>query len=81
MIKTFKIGGIHPFDMKDRTKDLALQEFRDVPYVAIPLSQHFGAPAISTVNQGDLVSRGQLIGKADGFMSANIHASVSGKVL
>jgi len=81
MIKTFKIGGIHPFDMKDRTKDLALQEFCDVPYVAIPLSQHFGAPAISTVNQGDLVSRGQLIGKADGFMSANIHASVSGKVL
>jgi len=81
IMKTFKKGGIHPADMKDATKDLPLKPFTEVPYVTIPLAQHFGAPAISVVNAGDTVFKGQLIAKADGFMSANIHASISGKVV
>ena len=80
-MKTFKSGGIHPPEMKDATKNLPLQPFAEVPYVAIPLSQHFGAPAIKQVEKGDAVAKGQLIGKADGFMSANVHASISGKVV
>jgi electron transport complex protein RnfC len=42
--------------------------------------QHAGAPAIPMVEKGDKVLVGQLIGKADGFISANIHSSVSGTV-
>ncbi|MFH1874498.1 MAG: electron transport complex subunit RsxC [Pseudomonadota bacterium] len=79
-MKTFKIGGAHPPEMKEATKDLPLKPFTEIPYVAIPLSQHFGAPAICQVSKGDIVAKGQLIGKADGFMSANVHASISGKV-
>lgn len=79
-MKTFKRGGIHPEDMKKATKDLPLTPFTNVPYVTIPMSQHFGAPAIPVVNVGDILSKGQLIGKADGFLSANVHASISGKV-
>ena len=47
----------------------------------IPLSQHLGAPARPVVNRGDTVKTGQLIAEGDGFVSANIHASVSGKIL
>ena len=46
----------------------------------IPLSQHIGAPAVPTVKKGDTVKVGQLIGQAAGFISANIHSSVSGTV-
>jgi electron transport complex protein RnfC len=53
----------------------------DIPeQVIIPLSQHIGAPAQAVVKKGDTVKAGMLIGKAGGFVSANIHSSVSGKV-
>ncbi len=48
--------------------------------VTIPLAQHIGAPAVPVVAKGDKVRVGQLIGKTGGFVSANIHASVSGTV-
>ncbi|NOX48293.1 MAG: electron transport complex subunit RsxC [Chlorobi bacterium] len=79
MLKTFKLGGIHPPEEK-RSKDQAI-EVLPIPKVAyIPFSQHLGAPAKVIVNRGDLVKTGQLIAKQEGFISANIHSSVSGKV-
>ena len=48
--------------------------------VRILMSQHIGAPAKATVKKGDEVSVGTLIGRGRGFVSANIHSSVSGKV-
>ena len=48
--------------------------------VVIPMSMHIGAPAEPVVKKGDQVMVGTLIGKADGFVSANIHSSVSGTV-
>lgn len=48
--------------------------------VYIPLSQHIGKPAVPTVNSGDKVYVGTLIAKADGFVSAPVHSSVSGTV-
>ncbi|MBP3382269.1 MAG: electron transport complex subunit RsxC [Clostridia bacterium] len=48
--------------------------------VTIPLSMHIGKPAIPTVKVGDLVKVGTKIGEADGRISADVHASVSGKV-
>lgn len=41
---------------------------------------HIGAPAEPVVKKGDTVMVGTLIGKATGFVSANIHSSVSGTV-
>jgi electron transport complex protein RnfC len=49
--------------------------------VTIPVSQHLGAPASVLVNKGDDVKTGQLIARAEGFVSTNIHASVTGKVM
>ena len=45
-----------------------------------PLSQHIGAPAKPVVKKGDHVCKGQMIGESGGFVSAPIHASVSGTV-
>ncbi len=48
--------------------------------VTIPLSQHIGAPCTPCVNKGDAVYVGTKIGEPGGFVSAPIHASVSGTV-
>ena len=48
--------------------------------VLIPMQMHIGAPAEPVVKKGDSVMVGTLIGKAGGFVSANVHSSVSGTV-
>lgn len=49
--------------------------------VAIPLSQHIGAPAVAVVKVGDKVSRGQLIGQSvPQALSVSVHASIGGTV-
>lgn len=79
MLRTFRIGGIHPPENKlsagKKITGLAVPK-----QVIIPLSQHIGAPAQAVVKKGDPVKVGTLIAKAGGFVSANIHSSVSGKV-
>ncbi|OQA02377.1 MAG: Electron transport complex protein RnfC [Bacteroidetes bacterium ADurb.Bin408] len=78
-MKTFKIGGVHPEENKLSSHNPI--EILPLPKVAsIPLSQHLGAPALPLVEKGAKVKVGQLIAKAQGFISANIHASVSGTV-
>lgn len=48
--------------------------------VVLPMTQHIGAPCKPTVKVGDVVGIGDVIGSSDGFVSAPIHASISGKV-
>lgn len=78
-ILTFK-GGVHPYDGKDITMDEPIFEYNPKGEVAIALTQHIGAPATPIVNIGDNVLAGQLIAKASGFISANVHSSISGTV-
>ena len=78
-MKTFRIGGVHPKE----NKLSAGQKIQVVPLpkqAIIPLSQHLGAPAVPVVEKGAEVKVGQLIAQAGGFVSANIHSPVSGKV-
>ncbi|MDR1169854.1 MAG: electron transport complex subunit RsxC [Prevotellaceae bacterium] len=79
MIKTFKYGGIHPADNKISAES-AIETVAPEGIVQIFLSQHIGSPASPAVAKGDRVKVGQLIAKATGFVSANIHSSVSGTV-
>ena len=76
---TFK-GGVHPFDGKELSKDKPIKELFPEGDMVYPLSQHIGAPAVPVVAKGDYVLAGQLIAEAGGFVSANIHSSVSGTV-
>lgn len=80
MLKTFKIGGIHPKDHKI-SAGIALRAIEIPEQVSIPLAQHIGAPCQPVVRRGDKVKVGTLIGKAVGLVSANVHSSVSGTVL
>ena len=78
-MKTFRLGGIHP----PENKLSAAEQIRELPLppvVYIPVGQHIGAPATAIVQKGDKVKTGQLIAKSSGFVSANIHSSVSGSV-
>ncbi len=80
MAKTFPIGGVHPSDNKQWSKGSAIEVMELPDVVNIPLSQHIGAPATAIVKKGDKVVVGQKIAEATGFMSANIHAPISGTV-
>lgn len=79
MLKTFPIGGIHPQENKiSRACRIETMPLPEV--VTIPLSQHIGSPAEAVVSKGMRVLTGQLIGRSTGFVSANVHASVTGTV-
>ena len=73
-------GGIHPYEGKELTEDKEIRPLLPKSDLVYPLSQHIGAPATPVVKKGDVVLVGQLIAKAGGFVSANIHSSVSGTV-
>ena len=80
MLKTFRLGGIHPpgnkLSVGKKIERLPIPE-----QVIIPLSQHIGTPAVPVVREGDVVKAGTLIAEANGLVSANIHSSVSGTVV
>jgi electron transport complex protein RnfC len=78
-LKTFPIGGVHPPENK-LTAGCPIQYLPVPESVAIPVSQHLGAPASVVVSKGDTVKTGQLIAESKGFVSSNIHSSVSGNV-
>ncbi|MDY6269074.1 MAG: electron transport complex subunit RsxC [Selenomonadaceae bacterium] len=73
-------GGIHPHDGKELAKGAPIETMPAPDVVAIPLSQHIGAPCKPCVKIGERVLRGQRIATTDAFLHADIHASVSGKV-
>ncbi len=80
MAKLTFLGGIHPYDGKDISKDKPIKEILPKGDLVYPLSQHIGAPAKPIVEKGDRVLTGQKIAEAAGFVSAPIYATVSGTV-
>lgn len=79
MLKTFRIGGIHPKENK-LSAGKSIESIPIPSEVIVPLAQHIGAPCQPVVKRGDPVKVGTLLGKSVGFVSANIHSPVSGKV-
>ena len=80
MAKLTFVGGIHPYDGKDLSKDRPIADLLPGSELVYPLSQHIGAPAKAIVAKGDRVLMGQKIAESGGFVSAPIYASVSGTV-
>ncbi|MBQ4355730.1 MAG: electron transport complex subunit RsxC [Bacteroidales bacterium] len=77
--KTFNMGGVHP-EANKFAHSKSVETF-DLPDQAVVyMTQHLGAPAKPVVQVGDKVKVGQLVGEANGFVSANIHAPISGTV-
>ncbi len=80
MLKTFKLGGIHPEEIK-LSSDQPIDVLPVPKKVFIPVSQNLGAPSKVLVKKGDIVKAGQLIAKGEAFISSNLHSSVSGTVM
>jgi len=78
-MKTFA-QGIHPEYRKQKTENRAIVEAALPKKVIIPLHQHTGASCDPLVKAGDEVYEGQKIGDTPKFISAPVHASISGKV-
>jgi len=47
----------------------------------VTLSQHAGAPSEPVVRPEDIVQTGTLIARGKGFISSNLHSSVSGRII
>ncbi|MCQ2609999.1 MAG: electron transporter RnfC, partial [Lachnospiraceae bacterium] len=76
---TFK-GGVHPHEMKELTKDKPIRVIKTSDEMVYPMAQHLGKPAEVSVQVGDDVLMGQIIGKASGPISANVVCACSGNV-
>lgn len=76
-------GGVHPDYNKGATsgKPIEVMPVKEGALYGVPLAQHIGAPAKPLVAKNQEVKAGELIGQAAGFISANIHAPVSGRVV
>ena len=74
-----KLNGVHVPHRKN-TASLAAVAMPAPKSVTIPMNMHIGAPSVPCVKVGDEVKVGQIIAEAGGFVSAPVHASVSGKV-
>lgn len=80
-LKTFSPGGVIPPHKKKKTEHRVIEDAVIPKTVVLPLSQHAGAPAKPIVEVGQEVKVGELIAEPSAFISAPIHASVSGKVI
>lgn len=78
-IQSFK-GGLHPPELKN-TADKSIVNLPIPEKVILHVSQHIGAPAKPIFKITDKVDAGQAIAEPGGFVSARIHATVSGKII
>lgn len=70
--------GIHPSENKHATANKPIRRLPFPPELVLPLSQHAGAPSELLVRPGEEVLRGQLIARANGFVSVPLHAPATG---
>ena len=76
----YYFGGTHPHGMKHLSQSAALEVFPEPEQVAISTSQSLGRPATPTVTVGQAVKEGEVIARADGAISSDVFASISGTV-
>jgi electron transport complex protein RnfC len=78
-LSTFK-KGLHPEDYKHFSAGRAIEVLPPAEDVYIPLLQHIGAPCEALVQKGDRVKTGQIIANSNAYVSAPVHASITGVV-
>jgi len=71
--------GVKLAENKSRTEK-PIETFPLPEKVTLPLQQNIGAPCVATVKRGDKVLTGQKIGDSERFVSAPVHATISGEV-
>ena len=73
-------GGIHPPQNKKQSSETSIRRAGLPEQLIVPLQQHIGAPGKPCVAVGDRVGKGQMLARANGFVSLPVHAPTSGTV-
>ncbi len=73
-------GGVHPDTHKAESTRTPIASAPLPARLVIPLHQHVGNRAVPTVQIGERVLKGQVIGRPEGRLSSAVHASTSGTV-
>jgi electron transport complex protein RnfC len=82
LMNLFKFkGGVKPPTNKTQSVTLPIAQAPLPSRLVVPLHQSIGGTPRPVVQAGDKVLKGQLIGEADGWISAAVHAPTSGTVL
>ena len=82
LMNLFKFkGGVKPPTNKTQSLGLPIAQAPLPSRLIVPLHQSIGGMPRPVVQAGDKVLKGQLIGQADGWISAAVHAPTSGTVL
>ncbi len=71
--------GIHPFEGKELAEDAKIEVLPTPKQVLLPVLQHIGAPAKLPPKPPKQATAGDVVAEAGGFVSAPVHASVTGK--
>ena len=79
-LATFRRGGVHPADRKELSKDKAIERLPLPSELIVSMSQHLGAPATPLKKKGDTVRKGEVIGSASSYVSADVHSPADGVV-
>ena len=72
--------GVHPPERKSLAADAPIEIMPIPEKVLLPLQQHIGGPCTPMVKAKQEVIFGEMVGKGEVFVSAPIHAPVSGVV-
>ncbi len=81
-MRLFQIrGGVHPDDRKTLAAGRPIEALPLPTLLHIPLQQHIGAVANPVVQRRQYVAKGELIARAQGAVSAPIHAPTSGRIV
>lgn len=73
-------GGVHPPTHKTESTRTPIAQAVLPSKLTVPLHQHVGVRAQETIQVGDRVLKGQLIGRPEGRLSSAVHAPTSGTV-
>lgn len=73
-------GGLHPEQHKRESNTTPIRRAVMPQQLQLPLKQHIGAAAAPVVRVGERVLRNQCLAKADGYVSAPVHAPTSGVI-
>ena len=74
-------GGVHPPQHKAESTQLPIAIPPLPKRLVVPLHQHIGESAKPVVAVGERVLKGQVIGRAEGYVATAVHAPTSGVVL
>lgn len=80
LVKTFPQGGGSIPHRKDATKSKPIVVCPAPKRSVIPVNQHIGTPCEPLVGVGDHVKTGQRIAESAAYISAPVHASISGEI-